>query len=332
MASAIAFLVTFAITPRFIAFNERIGLTGTDVHKRNRPRIAESGGTPVLAGALAGSFAFIWLKVFVYGGLPDLSELLAAVSTILIAAFIGLFDDLSVLLKKIDGRTGFKRIGLPQWVKPLLTLGAALPLMAIMAGDTTMTLPFYGIADLGMIYPLLLIPLAVMGAANASNMLAGLNGLEAGMGMVILSSMGLFSLASGQPAAAAIALPMAGALLGFLIWNWWPAKIMPGDSLPYVIGAAIATVAVLGNMERFALLSFAPWFLEFILKARGKLKVEGFGMIQGDGSLAPPHDRSYSLTHVVMRMGRLNERQIVMILMLLELSVSAFAWILYWPF
>lgn len=332
VASAIAFLVTFAITPKFIAFNERIGLVGTDVQKRNRPQIAESGGAPVLAGVLTGSFAFIWLKVFVYGGMPGLSEVLAATATILIAAFIGLFDDLSFLLKRIDGRTGFKRIGLPQWAKPLLTLGAAMPLMAIMAGETTMTLPLYGITDLGIIYPLILVPLAVVGATNATNMLAGLNGLEAGLGTVILSSMGLFSLATGQLAAAAIALPLAGALLGFLVWNWWPAKIMPGDSLPYIMGAAIATVAVVGNMERFAILSFTPWFLEFFLKARGRLKSEGFGMIQGDGSLAPPYKKSYSLTHVVMRIGHLNERQIVTVLILVEILVSAFAWVLYWPF
>ncbi len=331
-ASIIAFVVTFVLTPKFIAFNERIGLTGTDVHKRNRPKVAESGGTPLLAGALSGSFAFIWLKVFVYGGMPGLTEVLAAVSTVLIAAFIGFFDDLSFLLKKIDGKTGFKRIGLPQWAKPLLTIAAALPLMAIMTGDTTMTVPVLGKFDFGVMYPLFFVPLAVIGASNAANMLAGLNGLEAGMGLVILSSMGLFSLASGQLAAAAIALPLAGALLGFLAWNWWPARIIPGDSVPYITGAAIATVAIIGNMERFALLSFAPWFLEFLLKARGRFRKEGFGVLQADGSLAPPEARSYSLTHVVMRLGRLGERQVVIALVLLEVIVSALAWVWYWPF
>jgi UDP-N-acetylglucosamine--dolichyl-phosphate N-acetylglucosaminephosphotransferase len=313
-----------------MAFNERIGLVGTDIHKFNRPRIPESGGAAILAGTLAGSFSFIWLQIFLYGGMPDLPVALASVLAILIAALIGLFDDLFALLKKVDGLTGFKRIGLPQWAKPLLTLPAAFPLMAIMAGHTSIIVPILGSVDFGILYPLLLIPLGFVGAANATNMLAGLNGLEAGLGMVLLGSMGMFALANGQLAAAALALPLAAALGGFLIWNWSPAKIMPGDSVPYIIGAAVAAVAIIGNMERFAVVCFVPWFIELLLKARGRFRVEGFGQLRPGGYLKPA-DGIYSLTHVVMSLGRFSERRIVALLILLELIICAAAWTIYWP-
>jgi len=331
VASVIAFAVTAVLTPKFIVFNERIGLTGADIHKPTKPRIAESGGAAVLAGALVGSFAFIWVDVFIYGSFGDLPATLAALSTILIAAFIGLFDDLFSLLKKIDGKTGHKRIGLPQWAKPLLTLPAAVPLMAIMAGETSMAMPLFGSVNFGILFPLLLVPLAVVGASNATNMLAGLNGLEAGLGAVLLGSIGTFAALTGRIAAMTIALPLAAALVGFYIWNRYPAKIMPGDSLSYIVGAAVATVAVIGNMERFAVISFTPWFIELILKARGCFKSESFGILQMDGSLAPPQKRICSLTHLVMRLGRFNEKQVVLIIIGLEVAVSAIAWLLYWP-
>ncbi|MFH0829545.1 MAG: glycosyltransferase 4 family protein [Candidatus Aenigmatarchaeota archaeon] len=332
IAVILAFATTAAVTPKLIAFNERIGLTGVDIHKATKPRIAESGGVAILCGALIGSFGFIWMKVFVYGGFENLPAALAALSTILIAAFIGFFDDLFSMLKKTDGKTGFKRIGLPQWAKPLLMVPAAIPLMAIMAGEATMVVPFFGAINFGILFPLLLVPLAVVGASNATNMLAGLNGLEVGLGAVLLGSLGLFAAVNGQTAAMTIALPLAGALAGFFVWNRYPARIMPGDSVSYIIGAAVATVAVIGNMERFAVLSFAPWFLELMLKSRGCFKRQSFGILRQDGTLALPYPKVYSLTHVMMRIGHLTEKRIVLFLIVAELVVCATVWVLYWPF
>jgi hypothetical protein len=60
----------------------------------------------------------------------------------------------------------------------LFPIIAALPLMAIAAGETTMFIPFFGIINLGIIYSLIVIPIGVTGASNAFNMLAGFNGLE----------------------------------------------------------------------------------------------------------------------------------------------------------
>jgi len=274
---AVSFLATYLLTPKFMTYLEKLGLVGTDIQKRDKPKIPEMGGPIVLIGFLAGVFAYIWVRVFFYGGFPELISVFAAISTILIITFIGLFDDLGSKLnvRQIKDEFGnIKRIGLKQWQKPLLTLPAAIPLMAIMAGNTSMLVPFIGTVDFGILYPLLLVPLAVMGAANATNMLAGLNGLEAGLGFVVLLSLGIYTFLAGEIGATVIAIAFAGALLAFLRYNWYPAKIMPGDSLAYTIGAVIATVAIIGNVEKFAVLAFLPWFLELVLKLRSKLKAE----------------------------------------------------------
>src|SRR3989344_2780262 len=66
------------------------------------------------------------------------------------------------------------------------------------------------------------------------------------------------------------------ALLAFFIFNKHPAHIFPGDTLTYPIGTIIAIIAILGNIEKFALILFIPYLIEGLLKARGKMQKESF--------------------------------------------------------
>jgi UDP-N-acetylglucosamine--dolichyl-phosphate N-acetylglucosaminephosphotransferase len=334
VSMALAVVVSFAaalfITPKFIRFLEAAGITGKDIQKRERPTIAEMGGPAVLTGFLAGIFFYIWVKVFLYGEVQNMVELFAGITTILIITIIGMFDDLSGLVRrnKIDNFGNLKRIGLKQWQKPLLTLPAAIPLMAIMAGDTSLTVPLLGSINIGIFYPLLIVPIAIIGASNATNMLAGMNGLEAGLGAVLLTTLGIYGYIHNSIAAAMIAFTFAAALLGFLWFNKYPAKIMPGDSVPYAIGAAVAVVAIIGNMEKFALYVFALWFVEFALKARSGFRAESFGVLQPDGTLKAPYPKIYSLTHAVMKLRPFTEKQVVMALVGLQVLIGAAVFLL----
>ncbi len=49
---------------------------------------------------------------------------------------------------------------------------------------------------------------------------------------------------------------MVGALLAFLWFNWYPAKVFPGDTLTYSVGALVACIAILGDMEKIAVILF----------------------------------------------------------------------------
>jgi len=324
IACFISVLTVIFITPKFIKFLSAAGITGRDIQKKDRPIIPEMGGPAVLTGFLAGIFLFIWIRVFLYGELIGLVELFASITTILIITIIGMFDDLSSLSKRAgkDNFGNLKRIGLKQWQKPLLTLPAAIPLMAIMAGNTSLTIPLIGQMDIGILYPLFIVPFAIMGASNATNMLAGMNGLESGLGFVLLSTLGIYGLIHGNITAAAIAFTFAFALFGFLKFNWYPAKIMPGDSVPYAIGAAVAVIAVIGGMEKFAVYVFALWFIEFLLKARSKFKAESFGILMADGTLQAPYEKIYSITHVIMKIGRFRENQIVAIIIVMQILIG----------
>ena len=306
----VSFIITYVSVPLWIKAAERIGLKGRDMHSYKNREVPEMGGLAVSAGFIAGVLFYIAFATFYFNSNPELIYILAALATCLIIMIVGMLDDI----------LGWK-IGLRKWQKPLLTSIAALPIMAVNAGEHEMALPIIGLMDLGVLYPLLIIPLAVTGAANGFNMLAGFAGLEAGMGVIILTTLGFVAWQTGSGWVAVIALCMVMALLAFLRYNWHPAKIFPGDTLTYTVGALIAVVAILGNMEKIALFLFIPYFLEFVLKLRTRFQGECFGKPDERGLLSYP-GRIESLTHVPLRIVKLREPQVVILIFALQFFVS----------
>ncbi len=317
-----AFVTALVFYKSISKFLFRVGIRAIDQQKSDKPLIPTSAGIIVLIGTLAGIFLFIGVDTFILQTSVNLSYILAAAFSIFIITFIGFFDDMNVspILKKDKGLADY-RIGLKQWQKPLLVLPAAIPLMAVRAGVTEMALPIIGAVNFGILYPLVLIPLAVVFVTNATNMLAGMNGLEAGLGFVATLSIGLYAFFVGRPEAAIIALSAAGALGAILLFNWYPAKILPGDTLTYLIGASIITSVVIGNIEKFGIIIFSPWIIEFFLKLRSKLNARSLGELQKDGTLRSSYKKVYSLTHVFMRTGKAKERKIAVSLILLEILI-----------
>jgi len=326
-AIVLSFVAAYLSIPIFNKFMIAAGIVGRDIMKREYIPIADMGGPGVITGFVLGVFVFIGLEVFVLKNSADLINILASLNTILIITIIGIFDVLTGLMKKKEGQGIFeklKRRGIPSWFYFFLPLPAAVPLMAINAGVTSMTLPFIGHVQLGVIYPLILVPLAVLCCSNATNFFAGFNGLEAGMGFVLHLALGVFALLTNHIAAGVVALTFAVALLAFLRYNWYPAKVFPGD-INYTIGAVAACVTVLGNMEKFAILCFTPWIIESVLKALSKFQAENYGILQADGTLKTREKEIRSLTHFTMRYGRFTEVQVTSILIALEVVVCAVA-------
>lgn len=296
--------------PYWIRVALKMGFVGKDMNKFGRPEVAEFGGIVIVAGFMVGVLTYIGLNTFYFNNSANLISILAAVSTILGITIVGMLDDL----------LGWK-VGFAQWQKPLLTLPVALPMMVVNAGESTMNLPFFGVVDFGILYPLIIIPLGIAGAANGYNMLAGYNGLEAGMGVIILGALGFAAWTSGYGWVAVFSLSMVFALLAFLKYNWYPAKVFPGDTATYSIGALIASVAILGNMEKIAMGLFTLYFIEFLLKARTKFKGECFSN-PTEGNVLTYSGRIESLTHVVMKFGNFKEQTVVFILLSVQLAIA----------
>jgi UDP-N-acetylglucosamine--dolichyl-phosphate N-acetylglucosaminephosphotransferase len=302
------------------------------VHKKNKPLVPNSAGVSVAFGIISGLLVYIFLSIFLYGESLHFLSLFAALVSILIIMFSGFLDDLNTKQEKINGHLEGKR-GLRTWQKPLLTLPAALPLMAIMAGETAMDIPLIGNVNFGILYPFLIVPIGVVGASNMVNMLGGYNGLEAGMGLVYTLTLGIFALTHGSVLGSIIFLITAGALAAILRYNWFPAKILAGDSLTYSLGAVVAVGAILGNMEKVTLIVMLPFIIQGVLKFYSKFRLGHFasdlGILQKDGSIKSKYNGIYSLTHLVMRFGKLNEKQIVLALILIQICFAIIPFLLY---
>lgn len=322
IAAIVSSVATWIALRKWIRKAPEIGLLGFDMNKPGMPRVAEMGGVCVIFGFVLGVLIYIgiltfWLKE------PEYVAILAVLCTVLSMCIIGMMDDL----------LGWKK-GLRQWQKPILTLFAALPMMVINAGHSTMNLPIAGAIDFGIFYPLLIVPLGIVGASNACNMVAGYNGLEAGMGIMVVSALGYCAFQSGRQSAMMLALCMLAALIVFLYFNWYPAKVFPGDSMTYSLGALFACIAIVGDMEKMAVVIFLPYAIDFVMQARGGFSKEAFARVNDDGSLDKPYEGIYHLTHlaiVVLKRvkQKVYERDVVLFVLGMEMAAVGLGFYTY---
>ncbi len=316
----LSFFLTLFLTKRWIRSAKHANLMGKDMNKYEAPLVSRSGGLVVALVICFSLLIYIFFKTFSLLGIPsrNIIETFAISATILLAGFIGFIDDV----------LGWKE-GLTQLQKVLLTVPIAVPLVVMNAGQSVMQLPFVGNVDLGNFYPLLVVPLGIIGSTNGFNLLAGYNGLEASMGLVIFAFFGFTGLLVGKLWIALIAFVVCASLLAFLYFNWYPAKVFPGNSFTYSIGALIATLAILGNMERIAVWLFIPYFLEILLYFRARVidrmgDVQAFAIPNKDNSLEMPYEKIYDTTHFAIWFlkkvkGKVYERDVALFLFFVQI-------------
>jgi len=280
----IGLLVTFFSLPFWIKRAKKEGLTGRDMHKVTKEKVAEAGGVCVIMGFIIGALSYIAIKTFYFKSHDDIMEIFSLLTVILIIAFVGFTDDI----------LGWK-LGLSRTLRIIFLIFASLPLVVINAGQTSIQEPAWGIT-----YPILLVIVGVVGASSTFNFLAGYNGLETSQGIIILSALSFITYITGSKWLSIIGLVMVFSLIAFYIFNKHPARAFPGDILTYPVGALIAIIAVFGDIEKIALFFFIPYILEAFLKIRGKLKKESFAKVNHDGSLEMPYNKIYGLEHLAI--------------------------------
>jgi phospho-N-acetylmuramoyl-pentapeptide-transferase len=176
---------------------------------------------------------------------------LALVLLVLAFALIGLADDAVKIIFK-------RNLGLTFWEKIMLQTAAA--------GSFAIVLAWLGhnlgaigiIPRLGLYEPLLypfFVAFIIVGAANATNLTDGLNGLLAGTGTIALLAFAVLANRTGQPEAATLALILGGALFAFLYFNFPKAQLFMGDVGSLAVGAALGGLAIILREElRLALI------------------------------------------------------------------------------
>ena len=267
----LSFFVTRLTMPRIIKKLEAADIVGKDIHKSWKPIVAEMGGFGILFGFIIGMFSGIYMHDILT------FPLCVVLIVILLVGIIGIVDDLLVLSSK---------------EKFFLLFLAGIPLI------------WAAPPNVGILY-LIVIPIALSIGSNLTNMLAGLNGIETGLGVISLASLTIACIILSKYDVTIISMSMLGALIAFLYFNKYPAKIFPGDTGTLIIGAAIVSIAFIGRVKLIALIVLMPNIIDAALKfySAGVMERQQFSptQVNDDGKLVRPEQGFKSLIRLVLR-------------------------------
>ncbi|MCP3978809.1 MAG: undecaprenyl/decaprenyl-phosphate alpha-N-acetylglucosaminyl 1-phosphate transferase [bacterium] len=230
----VAMGVTWGVTPALIRLAERWGAVdipgGRKTHARPMPRI---GGLAVFLGFVGGLLFAGWAT----GSMALVPQFTAYARGLALAAaamlLVGLYDDVRGL--------SFK------WKLAAQILASGYVWFAGFRIEAV-THPLGGTLDLGLLsFPLTV--LWIVGITNAVNLIDGLDGLAAGVALIITGSVAVLAGSSGQLGVTAVSVTLAGSLLGFLRFNFNPARIFLGDSGSLFLGFVLAVTSIRGSQK-----------------------------------------------------------------------------------
>lgn len=308
LADVVGLIFSILATDWAIKTSKERGLTGKDVNKPDKPQVPVLGGIGIVAGFVAGSMTLQALFPSYSGIIEPVTE-----SSLLIG-LLGVLDDF---------------LNIKQGTRAFLPVFAAVPLSIASLGHSIISIPLVGEVNFGILFYVLVIPASLTITSNAFNMLEGLNGLGAGMAMIMAFTLFLIGAEKSGPTGVAsyLSLILFFSVLGFFLFNKYPAKTFPGNVGTYFLGAVIGSIGISGYMFTALAVLFIPYVIEFILKAKTKFKGISFGELNQDGYLTW-NKYPQSLTHVVMKMGKFREYHVVYILWIIEALFAALAYYL----
>ncbi len=244
---ALAFIVAFSSTPAVRKLAFKIGAVDIpkDTRRMHNKPIARLGGIAIFLGFVVSlMFGVVSTFLGASGILPD-RELLGLLIGALIIVGIGIVDD----IKQLGAR-----------FKLVFQIIAALCVVFISnTRITNLTNPFAseGVSQLNDITSYVITVLWIIGITNAINLIDGLDGLAAGVSSISYLSLFFISILNGESSDATIIAILAGATLGFLPYNFNPAKIFMGDTGSTFLGFTLAVVSIQGMIKTYAAFSIA---------------------------------------------------------------------------
>lgn len=209
---------------------------------------------------------------------------------------------------------------LPWWVRfPVQFAGAVL--FVVMVGPMTrMNLPFGGTFTLGWWgYPLTIGWLLL--TMNAMNFIDGIDGLAAGIGAIAGSVLLISVLPSGNVPAVALCAAAVGVCVGFLPYNFPPARIFMGDSGAALLGFVLGAVALVGAGKNVAFVSMLVPILALGVPLADSVRVLLHRSYRGVSMFTP--DREH-IHHVLLSLG-LDEKRTLLLLYLVTALLGGIA-------
>ena len=270
IAFGIGFILVVLAMPKVIPFLHKMKFgqvereEGLESHK-------SKNGTPTMGG-------IVFVIAAILGAFNNLLDPELILATIVLVGYsaIGFVDDALIIVKHSNK-------GLPPLAKLLAQIALAIicyffAMNFIPDFTSVITIPLLDInIDMGYLYPALILVMFA-GESNGVNLSDGLDGLATGLSMVAIAPFIIFSIMTKDYTLASYATAMVGALLGFMMFNYHPAKIFMGDVGSLGLGGFLAILAILTKQELLLILVGGVFLMETLsviiqvvsFKTRGK--------------------------------------------------------------
>ena len=267
----LSFVIALIIGPFIISLLRKLNI-GQSIREEGPESHLSKSGTPTMGGLII-FFALI-ISLVIGGNLnQDIYVLLLAT---LGFGLIGFIDDYLIVVKKSN-------IGLKPYQKiigqVILAVILALYQSKTSPIGTNVIVPFLKnqYLDLGIFY-IPFIAFVVVGTVNSVNLTDGLDGLASGVTLIVLTFFAVISFKLGAQGISIFSATLAGACLGFLRYNAFPAKIFMGDTGSLGLGGAVSAIAILLNLPLIIPIVGGIYFVEALsviiqvlsFKLRGK--------------------------------------------------------------
>jgi len=280
----ICFIASILITPYIKRFAIKIGATdkpnSRKVHQKIMPRL---GGLAIFISYMIGYLIFVPENEYKY---PILVGSIIIIIT-------GILDDLF----EISAR--WKLVG--QIIASLVVILYGVDIDFI-------NLPFGGQIEFGM-FTIPLTILWIVGITNAINLIDGLDGLAAGVSSIALITISGMAIIMGNGFVLAVGFVLLGSTLGFLIYNFYPAKIFMGDTGALFLGYMIAVLSLLG-FKNVAVISFIVPIIILGVPISDTLFAIVRRLVHKQPLAAP--DKSH-LHHCLLRLGYSHRKTVLII-------------------
>ena len=198
-------------------------------------------GTPTMGGLL---ICGVGLGVALVAGVPKDSDVLLPIIVAALMCAIGMYDDAGTLIDR-ENREAHDRTNMILKLVGFTAIAAgAAWLLYDQIDAPRMLVPHEGHYDIGPVYVVIAIGV-IIALTSAVGVTDGLDMLEAGTCGVAYAAFGAIALMRDQTAVATFAFAMVGALVGYLYWNAFPARLFMGDAGSLPLGAGLAVLALM---------------------------------------------------------------------------------------
>lgn len=243
----IAFLISALLGPVMIPFLRRLKV-GQTIRDEGPQTHLQKNGTPTMGGLIILS-GITLTSIFYVKSNPNIIPILFLT---LGFGLIGFLDDyIKVVLKRSMGLRAWQKMAL----QIVVTAVYAYYIVEVAGVDLAMRIPFFPghYLDFGMIGNIILLFFVVIGTVNGTNFTDGLDGLATSVTSLVATFFTVVAIGLGS-GIEPITCATVGALLGFLLFNGYPASVFMGDTGSLALGGFVAACAYSMQMPLFILI------------------------------------------------------------------------------